>query len=361
MKKVIFGFFTAALLVGALIACTPVGGGGGAPTVSSVSPLDGASGISTTTPISGIFSTTMDTTTVVAANFALATGATAVTGSVIYDVGTKTAIFTPTANLAANTVYTATIKTGMKDSAGVPLAANKVWTFTTAAPGVGPAPVNLRTAGNYVVLAMSAISTVPSSAITGNVGLSPAAESYLTGFSQTDATGYATSPQVTGFLYAATMAPPTNTNLTTAVADMQTAYTDAAGRASGTGAHLNLLGGNLTTPQTFAAGTYTWGSDLNISSNLTLTGGANDVWIFQISGNLALSSATNIVLTGGAQAKNIFWQVGGGSGATLGTTSKLAGIILSQTAVTMGTGATLNGRALAQTNIALAQNAITSP
>ena len=101
------------------------------------------------------------------------------------------------------------------------MAANAVWTFTTsnpANPPKGPAPVRLGTAGNYVVLAKTAISTVPPSAITGDIGVSPVAETYLTGFSQTDATGYATSPQVIGgyLIYAADMPTPTPAMLTQA-------------------------------------------------------------------------------------------------------------------------------------------------
>ena len=91
----------------------------------------------------------------------------------------------------------------------------------------------------------------------------------------------------------------------------------------------------------------------------TISGGADDVWIFQISNDLDLSTAKKVLLSGGAQAKNIFWQVAGQ--ATLGANSHFEGIILSKTAITLQTGATMNGRALAQTQVALQQATITQP
>ena len=94
-------------------------------------------------------------------------------------------------------------------------------------------------------------------------------------------------------------------------------------------------------------------------SSLTISGGPNDVWIFQIAGDLTMSNSVNITLSGGAQAKNIFWQVAGT--VSVGTTSHFEGIILSQTGVTFQTGASLFGRALAQTAVVLDANAITKP
>jgi hypothetical protein len=224
------------------------------------------------------------------------------------------------------------------------------------AEGKGPAVVNLGTAGNFAILAKTAITNVPTSAIKGDIGLSPAAESYYTGFSQTDANGYATSPQVTGKMYAADMAVPTPVKMTTAILDMQTAYTDAAGRPNP--GFLNLGSGNIG-GKTLAPGLYHWGSDVTIPSNVTLAGGANDVWIFQMSGNLIVSNSVRVILKGGAKAKNVFWQVAGQ--ATLGTSSRFAGIILSQTAITLQTGASLNGRALAMSQVALQKSTVSIP
>jgi hypothetical protein len=300
----------------------------------------------------------MNTATIVAANFTLATGGAAVSGTVSYDGATQTAIFIPAANLAYDAVYTATIKSGAKDIAGNAIQANYAWSFTTAAKGLGPNPVLLGAASNYVILAKTAISTVPPSSITGNIGLSPAAESYMTGFSQTKHTGYSTSPQVIGYMYAADMTPPTPSNMTTAILNMQTAYTDAAGRP--TPDYTNMGAGEIG-GLTLTAGLYNWNTAVTVSNDVTLSGGANDVWIFQMSGDLTMASAKKVVLSGGAQAKNIFWQVGGGSGAILGSTSHLEGIVLSAKAITFATNATLNGRALAQSRVTLDQTTITAP
>ncbi len=215
--------------------------------------------------------------------------------------------------------------------------------------------VNLGTAGDFVILAKSAVSTVPTSAVTGNVGVSPAAASFLTGFSLTaDATNvFATSPQVTGKAYASDYAPPTPSNLTTAIGDMQLAFTDAAGRAPG----VTELGAGSIGGMTIAAGVYKWGTSVLIASDVTLNGGATDVWIFQVAQDLTMSSATKIILTGGAQAKNVFWQVAGL--VDLGTTAHAEGVILSQTAITLRTGASINGRLLAQTAVTIDGSTVT--
>jgi len=267
-----------------------------------------------------------------------------------------TATFTPTNVLAASTVYTATMTTGAKTLAGNSLAANTVWSFTTGGTTSALAVVNLGSAVNYLILAKTAITNIATSALTGDLGLSPAATSYITGFALTNATGYATSSQVTGSIYAADMVAPTPINLTTAVSNMSTAYTDAAGRPSPDFFELNAgnIGGKTLTP-----GLYKWTNTVLIPSDVTLSGSATDVWIFQIAGNLTVSSAKKITLSGGALAKNIFWQVAGQ--VTLGTTSHFEGIILSMTGITMQTGASMNGRALAQTAVVLDQNAVTKP
>lgn len=327
-----------------------------APTLISTNPADSDMGSSVNSIISAVFSEAMDPATIIAANFTLAAGVTPVTGIVTYDLPNKTAKFAPVSNLDYNTTYTATITTGVEDIAGNALAANEVWTFSTDSQGSGPAPVNLGTAGNYAILAKTAISTVPSSAITGDIGISPAAETYITGFSQTDATGYATSTQVTGFIYASDMAPPTPSNLTTAISNMETAYTDAAGRP--TPNYTDLGSGNIG-GETLDPGLYNWGGTVTIPSNVTISGNSNDVWIFQVAGDLTVSGSVNVTLSGGALAKNIFWQVAGE--VTVGTNSHFEGIILCQTAITLATNASMNGRILAQTQVALDQNAVTVP
>lgn len=227
---------------------------------------------------------------------------------------------------------------------------------TAMAQATSPEPVDLRTSGDYVLLAKTAISTVPSSAITGDVGVSPAAETYITGFTLTDATGYATSSQVTGKVYASDMADPTPSNLTTAIGDMETAFNDAAGRVDPDFVELHSgdLGGKTLVP-----GLYKWGNTVIAPTNFEIDGDENSIWIFQVAGDLMVSSDINVTLTGGAQAQNIFWQVSGE--VNIGTNAHFEGIILSMTAINLNTGASLNGRALAQSAITLDQNAITQP
>ncbi|MCX6253874.1 MAG: ice-binding family protein [Bacteroidia bacterium] len=344
----------AMLLIVFLVTCKKDDETGVRPTVTSTDPLNNVTGVTRNTAVAFTFSEAMDPSTINTSTFTLMQGTTAVPGTVSYS-GT-TATFTPTNTLAAVTSYTATITTGAKSLTGNSLAANVVWSFTTGGSTISLAVVNLGTSDNYVILAKTAINNIPTSAVTGDMGLSPAAESYITGFALTDATGYATSVQVTGHIYAADMADPTPINLTTAVENMITAYNDAAGRPSpdfselGTG---NIGGKNLV------PGLYKWTSTVTLPSDVTISGSATDIWIFQISGDLTMSSAVNITLSGGAQAKNIFWQVAGQ--ATLGTTSHFEGIILSMTGITFQTGASINGRALAQTAVVLDANAVTKP
>ena len=167
---------------------------------------------------------------------------------------------------------------------------------------------------------------------------------------------FSTSSLVIGKIYASDYAVPTPTNMTTAISDMQTAFTNAAGRILPTATELGA--GNIG-GMTLAPGLYKWGTGVTIPTNLTLSGSSNDVWIFQITQTLTVSNGVHINLSGGAQAKNIFWQVTGQT--TLGTTSVFNGNILDQTAIVLNTGATLNGRALAQTAVTLNANSVIKP
>jgi hypothetical protein len=228
--------------------------------------------------------------------------------------------------------------------------------------GVGPAPVNLGstggTANNFVILSETAVTDTGShlSVVTGNIGLSPATAasigvfcSEMTGIIYgVDAT-YVGSGTVTCF---AGNPPLANKTLVdTAVADMGTAYTDAAGRTLPTATE---LGAGDITSMTIAPGLYKWGTGVLISAaGVTLSGGANDTWIFQMAGDLTVANGAIVTLAGGAEAKNIVWQVGGPTGATLGTTSNVKGTILSAKQIILQTGATLHGRALAQTQVTL--------
>jgi hypothetical protein len=206
-----------------------------------------------------------------------------------------------------------------------------------------------------VILAKTGISTVPTSAITGNIGVSPAAASYITGFALILPAGgaFSKSSQVTGNVYAADYASPTPANLTAAIGAMQTAYTNAAGRP--TPDHTELASGNIG-GLTLPAGLYKWSNTVTIRRNVTLKGGANDVWIFQIAGGVTQASATRVILTGGALAKNVFWQVAGV--VAIGTTAHMEGEILAKTAITLNTGASVNGSLLAQTAVTLAKSTV---
>jgi hypothetical protein len=323
------------------------------PMVNSTDPLNNTIDIARNKVISLTFNEAMDPLTINATTLTVKQGANAVAGTVSYSG--MTAKFTPSVSLSPNTIYTVSITTGAKDIAGNALAASTSWNFTTGTTS-SLATVNLGTSENYVILAQTAINNGPTSAITGDLGLSPAATSYITGLALTDATGYATSSQVTGQVFAADMVSPTSNNLTTAIGDMQTAYTDAAGRP--TPDFLELSTGNLG-GLTLTPGLYKWTSTVTLPSDVIISGGANDIWIFQISGDLLMSSAVNITLGGAAQAKNIFWQIAGQ--ATIQTDAHFEGIILSKTGITFQAGASLDGRALAQTAVILSSNAVTQP
>ena len=236
-------------------------------------------------------------------------------------------------------------------------------TVALVAPAIAvsqsPAPVNLGTAGNFAVLAKTGISVTGVASITGDIGISPAAATYMTGFGLImDASGaFSTSSLVTGKVYAADYIDPSPTKMTAAVSDMETAYTDAAGRTLPD--HTELYAGDIT-GQTLTPGLYNWSTGVLVSAGgVSISGAASDVWIFQIAQNLELADGAMVTLSGGAQASNIFWQVAGQ--VTLGTTAAMKGIILCQTAIVMSTGATLTGRALAQTAVTLDANAVTRP
>jgi hypothetical protein len=226
-----------------------------------------------------------------------------------------------------------------------------------AGSGTPGARVDLGAADDYVILAKTGISTVPTSAVTGDLGVSPAAASYITGFSLTaDSTNaFSTSQQVTGRVYAADYSSPTPSDLTTAISDMELAFTDAAGRAP----DVTELGAGDIGGMTLEPGVYQWGTGLLIPTDVTLAGGATAVWIFQVAQDLTVSSATRVVLTGGALPRNVFWQVSGQ--VDLGTTAHFEGVVLTQTSVTLQTGASINGRLLSQTAVILDGSTLVEP
>ena len=217
-----------------------------------------------------------------------------------------------------------------------------------------PPAVNLGKAGAFVILTKTGITNAPTSAITGDLGVSPGPASYITGFPLTpdSKSTFSTTPEIVGKVYASDYASPTPENLILAIGDMQTAFTAAAGR---TPDEVELGAGNIG-GKTLTRGVYGWSSGLLIPTSVTLNGGAKDVWIFQIAQGLTMSSTTSIFLTGGALPRNVFWEVTGA--VELGTGAHFEGVILAKTKVALRTGASFKGRLLAQTAVTIESSAI---
>jgi hypothetical protein len=228
---------------------------------------------------------------------------------------------------------------------------------TSIAYAASPNPVELGAAEDYAILSKSGITTTGVTSVVGNIGVSPIAATAMTGFglSLNSDGQYSKSKLVTGKIFAADYAEPTPAKQSTAILNMEAAYTDAAGRPADITEKNNGNIGGLT----LSPGVYKWSSVVNIPKNVTLKGSADDVWIFQIAKGLNVDNGTQVILDGGAQPKNVFWQVG--EQVTLGTTAKFSGVILGKTAIVMKTGAKINGRALAQTAVTMDANTVTQP
>src|SRR5437763_3337208 len=299
-----------------------------APTVSVTVPANAATAVPINQTINATFSEAMDPLTISTASLRLTGPGGTVTGTVGYDVSSRIATLNPISNLAPNTVYTATITIGARDLAGNALAANFVWSFTTAATAAGQAPVALGAAGTFAVLAASTVTSTGATTVNGDLGLSPG----------TAVTGFPPGT-VNGTIHAGDPAAAQ------AQLDLTAAYNDAAGRTLGAITLAGNLGGQTLTP-----GLYKSTSSLEISSgDLTLDaqGDANAVFIFQMGSTLTTTVGRQVVLSGGARAANVFWQVG--SSATLGTGSVFKGNILALASITVTTGAAVEGRPLART------------
>ncbi len=311
------------------------------PTVISVAPPNASTGICPDTVVTATFSEAMKSSTINSTTFTLTgPGLTPVAGVVTYVVSSDAATFTPTNPLALSTTYTATITTGAQDLAGIGLASNFVWTFTTSAAPC-QATVPLGTACTFGGLGGSTVTNSGPSNITGDVGVWSG--SAITGFSAGQGT-------ITGTFHAGDAVAQT------AQGDLTTAYNFAAAAPGGAVLTADIGG------QTLVPGVYKTTSaqpSLGITGNLTLSG--NGVYIFQIVSTLT-TAATNsdVILSGGASAQDVFWQVG--SSATLGTSTTFAGTIMAQASVSLSTGATLNGRALARTGaVSLLSNQVNVP
>jgi hypothetical protein len=229
--------------------------------------------------------------------------------------------------------------------------------LNTASSTISPAPINLRTAGNFTILTATGISTTGVTSIIGDIGVSPIAATAITGFGLIlDASNqFSHTPIVTGKVYAANYAVPTPSKMTTAVSDMKTAFTTANGIVF-PAPKVQMYAGDIS-GRTLRPGLYKWSTGVLITNvGVTLSGGPNDVWVFQIAQNLTVNNSAIITLAGGAQAKNVFWVVSGK--ATLGTTVNFKGTILSKTLISLNTGAKVTGKLLAQTAVTLIANSV---
>jgi len=343
-KTNIFAALPLAVLMATMAGCSDDDDPNGptdttAPTVVSTNPANGATGVAV---ITVQFSEAMDASSIKSTTFGVTgPGVADVTGTTSYNSTTRIAKFTPVSALALNTSYVATVTTGVKDSAGNPLENVHAWSFTTSAlSGAQTAPV-LGAAGSFAVLASSTVTSTGLTALTGDMGVSPGTA--LVGFPPGTLTGTKESATVAS---------------ASGMTDLTLAYNDVAGRNV---APVTLAGniGGLTLPP----GLYKSTSSLAISSgDLTLDaqGDPNAVFVFQIASTLTTTSDRDVLLTGGARATNVYWQVG--SSATLGTNSAFKGTIMANQSITLNTGASLTGRALARTGaVTMAGNAVVTP
>jgi len=354
MSKILIPAFLLAVVISGCSDPDAIKGGPGSaltpPTVTSVTPLNGSTLVCPNVAIiSATFTKTMNPATINTTTFTLTTGGANVTGTVALDSTGLIATFTPpAASLTPNTAFTATVTTGAADTFGNHLAANFVWTFTTSPTCVVlPPPSGLGTACTFGILAATpSVTNIGPTSVSGDIGISPAAS--IVGFPP----GTLSGTKHAGDAVAAT-----------AQTDLTTAYNNAAGLPAPPPLLTADIGG-----QTLPPGVYRATSTLGITGILTLDGSTNPngVWVFQVGSALTTAAggpgtpASQVILIGGAQAHNVFWQVG--SSATLGTYSLLQGTIMAQASITLGTGATLNGRALARTGaVTLDSNPVNVP
>ena len=348
------------------------------PTVTATGPGNGAVGVCLTKTVSATFSEPMDAATIDTTTFGVTDGGGAVAGSVSYDAPTRVASFVPTnpAGFAASRSFVVTVKsgsTGVKDLAGNALVADRVWSFTTGTqPCLGP--VNLRTIASFGAFGGGAgvtnqgINTV----VNGNLGTT-AACTLITGFHDA-ANGYTETPlnigAVNGTIYCGPPAPGTTTTLaiaTQARADAQTAYNDLAALPAGSDPGAGQLGGLVLLPAVYTSAGGTFGittGDLTLDAQ----GDVNAVWVFQSAAALTVGGPAlprRVLLINGAQAKNVFWQVG--SAARIEDGSTMVGTIIAPAGVTVSTAGqtaqtTLTGRAIGLTaSVTLVNTTIVAP
>jgi hypothetical protein len=321
------------------------------PVVSLVNPAIDSSGVCINKTVNATFSESMAPSSLTTNTLTLAPASnpgSPVTAVITYDALTRIASVNPSANLTPSTLYTATVLSGAqgaKDLAGNAIQADKVWRFTT---GVGEcqSPVALGSASNFAILASAAVTNIPTSLITGDVGLTPDTGANITGFSAP-----LTCPEVTGRIYAVNSSGPAcalvdAVLLSNAKTDALAAFIEATGAARGTPTPITTNLSGLT----FYPGLYESLTSIDFSAGGTLTldaqGDPNAVFVIRSATAINALSTSQVVLSGGAKASNVFWSAG--SAITLGANSVMKGSLLASTAITLQTGAQLEGRALNQ-------------
>ena len=309
-----------------------------APTVISTDPVNLGTGVQLNKVITADFSEMMNPLTINGASFTLKIGTTPVDGQVSYS-GVK-ATFTPTSNLSSATTYIATITTVAENLTGIPLENDYEWTFTTVNAAGAPF-VDLKSVARFGIIAGVGISNNAGFSVINDqdVGISPGVRSSITGFPP--------AIVVNGAIYASDdIAPPgVGAMLAQAKLDLTEAYLFAEGATVPAPATVSGDQGGLT----LYPGIYKSTSTLLIQSgDLTLDaqGDENAVWIFQVAAGFTTvgGAGGNVILSGGAQAKNVFWQTG--SSATIGDNTSFKGNILALTSITMNSGAVAQGRML---------------
>ena len=339
-----------------------------APTITLVNPADLATNVAVNSSVNATFSEAMDPLSINTASFVVG----GVAGTVTFNAASHVATFTPAANLAVDTSYTATVTVAAKDLAGNALVQNKQWSFKTAATAapVFPPLVSLGSAATYGTFGGTAgmTNTGILTIVNGDIGTIATGTSAVSGFHDTLCDIYTETPAnigtVNGRIYTCTNsvtgpnnAAPNAANCalaTQARLDAQTAYLALAAMPAGANPGANLAG------LTLAPGVYTApsGSFLIEGGDLTLDaqGNANAVWVFQMATTLTVggpgaAAPQNIILAGGAQAKKVFWQVGSFATINAGGGGTMVGTIIAQQGASFSTAGnvaivTLQGRAL---------------
>jgi|HubBroStandDraft_6_1064221.scaffolds.fasta_scaffold08244_1 ketosteroid isomerase-like protein len=306
------------------------------PTITLTNPASAAPNVFVDTTVSATFSTQMDPTTINNGTFTVAVagaGGAPVSGTVSYDSASKIATFAPSANLTANTQYTATISNMVKDLNGNALTSGPgstppdPWSFTTGTGtgAAGPAMINLGSAGSFAVMATASISSTGPVVINGNVGLAPGTSQGIPP-AQVNGTIHVNDPIVTQ-----------------AQADLLAAFNDATSRSTNAQTLPGNMGGLTFTPGLYVNSTSVLISGAGPNNNVTLDaqGDPNAVFIFKMGSTLTTGVGSQVILAGGAKASHVFWQVD--TSATIDVGSIFQGNVLAATSITINTGAAVTG------------------